>query len=77
MTYLDWGHGADVRVLCVCKTCCVEWKNVSEGEENLAIRKLCENKVGTLFVLCFYLSDFHLWWKNVGEHTSCLFTSST
>ena len=65
--------------MCVCKTCCVEWKkNASEGEENLGIRKLCENKVGTLFVLCFYLlSDFHLWWKNVGEQTSCLFTSST
>ena len=63
---------------CVCvKHVVLNGKNASEGEENLAIRKLCENKVGTLFILCFYLSDFHLWWKNVGEQTSCLFTSST
>ena len=63
---------------CVCvKHVVLNGKNASEGEGNLAIRKLCESKVGTLFVLCFYLSDFHLWWKNVGEHTSCLFTSST
>ena len=46
---------------CVCvKHVVLNGKHFFEGEENLAIRILCENKVGTLFILSFYLSDFHV-----------------
>ena len=35
-------------------------KSGSENEDNFEIVKWREYKVGNLFVLCFYLPDFHL-----------------
>ena len=45
--------------------------------ENLGIGKLYENKVGALFVQCFFLSVFYLSWNIAGEQYSCLFTFSS
>ena len=34
-------------------------KKDSEHEDNLELEEWREDKVGSLFVLCFYLPDFH------------------
>ena len=43
----------------------------SEHGDNLEIVEWREDKVGSLFVLCFYPPDFHLWWESVDGKT-CL-----
>ena len=42
--------------------------------ENLGIGKLYENKVGALFVQCFFFLSVYLSWNIAGVQFSCLFT---